>query len=52
VSAADVAAVLPCSRREAAGALDRLVDAGRALRHEGDGFSLWTSTLDDSLPLR
>jgi hypothetical protein len=43
VSAADLAAVIGGSRREAAATLDRLVDEQRAREREVDGYVLWTS---------
>jgi hypothetical protein len=41
VSAADVAAVVGCSRKEAAVALDELADLGAARRRDGEGFALY-----------
>lgn len=43
VSAADLAAVLGSSRKEAAAALDELVDEGSAGRRPQDDFMLWTA---------
>jgi DNA-binding MarR family transcriptional regulator len=42
VSAADLAAVLLCPRRDAASALDSLVDDGLARRRQEEGFVLWS----------
>jgi hypothetical protein len=44
ISAADVAAVLGCSRREAATALDRLVVGGQATHRDEEDFRLWSPT--------
>jgi len=41
ISAADVAAVIGCSRREGGAALDRLVEQGLARRLEGEAFALY-----------
>jgi DNA-binding MarR family transcriptional regulator len=41
ISAADLAPILSCSRRDAETALDRLVAKGRARRREEEGFTLW-----------
>jgi hypothetical protein len=41
VSAADVSAVVGCTRKQAAAALDRLADEGHAGRHEAEGFALY-----------
>ena len=43
LSAADLAAVIGGPRREAAGALDRLVEAGIARSRDADGYVIWTS---------
>jgi hypothetical protein len=42
VSPADVAAVVGCTRKQAATALDRLADEGRARRDEAEGFAIYT----------
>jgi hypothetical protein len=41
LSAADTAAVLGISRRDAAATLDRLADERRCTRHDREGFALW-----------
>jgi hypothetical protein len=41
VSAADLAAVIGCRRKQATAALDRLVDEGRARPHDEEGFRLY-----------
>ncbi len=43
LSAADLAAVIGGPRREAAVALDRLVEDGKARSRDAGGYSLWTS---------
>jgi hypothetical protein len=43
LSAADLAAVIGGPRRDAAGALDRLVEAGMARSRDADAYVLWTS---------
>jgi Winged helix DNA-binding domain len=42
LSAADLAAVIGGPRKEAAAALDRLVDRGRARSHAAEGYKLWS----------
>jgi hypothetical protein len=44
ISAADLAAVLGCPRREAGDALDRLVSDRRARRRDEEGFALWRAS--------
>jgi chromosome segregation and condensation protein ScpB len=41
VSAADLAAIVGCTRKEAAAALDRLVDESRARRRDEEDFALY-----------
>lgn len=41
LSAADLAAAIGCTRREAGAALERLVDAGSARRRDEEGFALY-----------
>jgi Winged helix DNA-binding domain len=41
LSAADLAAVVGCTRKHAGAALDRLADGGSARRHEEEGFALY-----------
>jgi hypothetical protein len=41
VSAADLAAVIGCTRKEAGAALEHLVDAGGARRRDEEGFALY-----------
>jgi hypothetical protein len=41
LSAADLAAVIGCTRKQAAAALDRLVDGGSARRRDEEGFVLY-----------
>jgi DNA-binding MarR family transcriptional regulator len=41
LSAADLAAVIGCTRKQAAASLDRLVDDGKARRREEEGFALY-----------
>jgi CRP-like cAMP-binding protein len=41
VSAADLAAVVGCTRKQAGAALDRLVEEGRARRRDQEGFALY-----------
>jgi hypothetical protein len=43
LSAADLAAVIGGPRMEAVGALDRLVEAGKARSRDAGGYVLWTS---------
>ena len=43
LSAADLTAVIGGPRRDAAAALDRLVDEGKARSRDADGYVLWTS---------
>ena len=43
LSAADLAAVIGGRRRDAAAALDRLVERGKARSHDAGGFLLWTT---------
>jgi hypothetical protein len=44
LSAADLTAVIGGRRKEAAAALDRLVDEARARSRDADGYTLWTTT--------
>ena len=41
ISAADLAAVVACTRKQAAASLDRLADAGQVRRREEEGFVLY-----------
>jgi hypothetical protein len=41
LSAADLAAIVGCTRKQAGAALDRLADGGSARRHEEEGFALY-----------
>jgi hypothetical protein len=41
LSAADLAAVLGCTRKQAGGALERLADDGAARRQDEEGFALY-----------
>ena len=41
LSAADLAAVVSCTRKQAAAALDRLADDGQARRRDEEGFALY-----------
>jgi hypothetical protein len=43
ISAADLAAAIGGPRREAAAALDRLVEEGKAHSHDSGGYALWTT---------